>query len=74
MDAPVSGPSGGFNVMDIAGQVFAAAVQEDQKFPVAEGLAKRHLGEADWAYIAPLMETLREKGVDLTGAPARQSE
>lgn len=73
MNAPVSGSSGGFNVVELAGHVLAAGVQGAQDFAVAEGLAKSHLGEADWGDVAPLMTALREKDVDLTGAPVGQS-
>jgi hypothetical protein len=73
LDAPVSGSSGGFKVMELAGHVLAAGVQDDQKFAVAEGLAKRHLGEADWGDVAPLMTAFREKDVDLTGASVGRS-
>ena len=72
LNAPVSGSSGGFNVMELAGQVLAAGVQGDQDFTLAESLAKSHLGEADWEDVDPLMTALREKGVDLTGAPVGQ--
>ena len=74
MAVPVSGSSGAFNVMDLAGHVLAAAVQSDEDFALAEGLAKRHLGEADWGDVAPLAAALREKGVDLEGAPVGRSE
>jgi acyl carrier protein len=69
MDAPVRGSSSDFNVMDFAGHVLAAGVPGDQDFAVADGLTKRHMSEADWGDVAPLMTALAEKGVDLTGAP-----
>jgi hypothetical protein len=55
--------------MDFAGHVLAAGVPGDQDFAVADGLTKRHMSEADWGDVAPLMTALAEKGVDLTGAP-----
>ena len=73
MDSPLGTSAGGFNVLDLAGHLMSIGQQDDQKFDVAEGLAKRHLEKADWGDIAPLITALQEKGVDLTGA-ARQSE
>ena len=72
MDSPLGTSAGGFNVLDLAGHLMSIGQQDDQKFDVAEGLAKRHLEKADWGDIAPLITALQEKGVDLTGA-ARQS-
>ena len=73
MDSPLGTSAGGFNVWDLAGHLMSIGQQDDQKFDVAEGLAKRHLEKADWGDIAPLITALKEKGVDLTGA-ARQSK
>ena len=38
---------------------------------MAEDLAKRHFDKANWGEIKPLITALQEKGVDLSGAPAR---
>jgi acyl transferase domain-containing protein/NADPH:quinone reductase-like Zn-dependent oxidoreductase/acyl carrier protein len=70
MDAGVGASLSGFTVTDLAAHLLAAGAQSDQAFAIAEGLAKRHLGEGDWKDAAPLMTALAERGIDLTGAPA----
>jgi NADPH:quinone reductase-like Zn-dependent oxidoreductase/acyl carrier protein len=73
LDAPLGAAAGGFNVGDLAGHLLATQVEPEHRFDVAEDLAKRHLGKANWDDIEPLMTALQEKGVDLSGAPKRQS-
>ncbi len=68
MDAPLGSSPGGFNVWELAEYLLSAREPDDPKLDIAEGLAKRHLDKADWGEIAPLMTSLQEKGVDLTGA------
>ncbi len=73
LDAPLAG-AGGLSVGDLAGHLLAihgelAAPELD----VAEDLARRHFDKASWGEIKPLITALQEKGVDLSGAPARHS-
>ena len=68
MDAPLGSSPGSFNVGELAEYLLSAKQQDDQKIDVAEGLAKRHLEKADWGEIEPLITSLQEKGVGLTGA------
>ncbi len=72
MDAPLGSSPGGFSVWELAEHLLSAVEHDDQNLDIAEDLAKRHLGKADWGAIAPLMTTLKEKGVDL-GHVSRQS-
>ena len=72
MDAPLGSSPGGFTIWELAEHLLSAVDQSDQKLDIAEDLAKRHLGKADWGEVAPLMTALKEKGVDLDHA-SRQS-
>ncbi len=74
LDGPLAAAAGGLNVGDLAGHLLAtrgelAAPEHD----VAEDLARRHFDKANWGEIKPLITALQEKGVDLSGAPARHS-
>jgi NADPH:quinone reductase-like Zn-dependent oxidoreductase/acyl carrier protein len=73
LDAPLGAAAGGFNVGDLAGHLLATTDDAEQRFDVAEALARRHLGKANWSEIEPLMAALEEKGVDLNGAPSPQT-
>ena len=67
MDGPLGSSAGAFNVVQLAGHLLSAGQPEEADFRLAEGLAKRHLGAADWDDVAPLMSALQDRGVDLTG-------
>ncbi|HXZ17474.1 MAG TPA: SDR family NAD(P)-dependent oxidoreductase [Roseiarcus sp.] len=68
LDAPPAA-AGGFNVGELASHLMATRAPAGRQFEIAEDLAKRHLGKADWGEIRPLMSALHEKGVDLEGVP-----
>ena len=67
LTAPL-GAAGGFNVGDLAGHLLAMQGEPGSRFDIAEDLARRHLGKADWEEIQPLVSALQDKGVDLEGA------
>ncbi len=69
MEAGAGASLSRFTVTDLAAHLLATGAQSDQEFAIAEGLAKRHLGEMDWKEAAPLMTALADRGIDLTGAP-----
>ncbi|HLH47889.1 MAG TPA: acyl carrier protein, partial [Roseiarcus sp.] len=71
LDAPLSGMAGGFNVMELAGQVLASLGQ-DENF-VAEGLAAVHLDESERAEVGAFMDAMQENGADLRSGYPHQS-
>ncbi len=73
LDAPLSGLAGGFNVMELAGQVLASQGQDEQSFTLAESLAAVHLDEAERAEVGEFIDALQESGVDLRPGYSRQS-
>jgi phthiocerol/phenolphthiocerol synthesis type-I polyketide synthase C len=73
LGAPLSGLAGGFNVMELAGQVLASQGQDDQNFAVAESLAAAHLDEAERNEVAEFIDALKESALDLGGGSSRQS-
>ena len=74
LDAPLAAAAGGLSVGDLAGHLLATRGESAAPdLDVAEDLAKRHIDKAQWGEIKPLMTALQETGVDLTGAPTRQS-
>jgi phthiocerol/phenolphthiocerol synthesis type-I polyketide synthase C len=73
LDAPLSGLAGGFNVMELAGQVLASQGHDDQNSTVAESLAAVHLDETERAEVGEFIDALQKSGVDLTAAYSPQS-
>jgi hypothetical protein len=63
LDAPLNGMAGGFNVMELAGQVLASVGQEENF--VAEGLAAVHLDESERAEVGAFIDAMQENGADL---------
>jgi phthiocerol/phenolphthiocerol synthesis type-I polyketide synthase C len=71
LDAPLNGMAGGFNVMELAGQVLAS-VGQDENF-VAEGLAAVHLDESERAEVGAFIDAMQENGADLRSGYSHQS-
>jgi hypothetical protein len=59
--------------MELADQVLASQSQDEQKFPVAAGLAAVHLDDAERAEVAEFIDALQESGIDLRGGSSRRS-
>ena len=73
LDGPLGVAAGGFNVGELAGHLLATRVEAEPRFDVAEDLAKRHLGKANWDDIGPLITALQDEDADPNGAAGRQS-
>ena len=71
LNSPLAGSAGAYNVVDLAAQLLSTRQQDTEGFAGARDLAKRHVDEASWDEIAPLLTALQEKGVELaSGASA----